>query len=282
VSSLSKDVSILSKDVSSLSKDVSILSKDLSTLIRDLPTIIESAVSAGINREEQFIHNKLEVLKNVTISSLICTQNNKQSMGTLHAVTYKGHIMMVTAAHFDCGGVIPSDFIACKGVDISLSKSCPVTDLALNVSVVAELRDADLAVSFGYPVNNAGSDIIARSWVGRFSGMLHKTSQSSASTTSGSHFAGGASNMVYQVADAFVFSATQLGGASGAGALNDCGYLGVAHMSSDKHSQCYVTPWKYLHECIESNMALLKKTGDCPSVKIIDMPLSPSRSCTRK
>ena len=272
VESLSDKFESLSDKFESLSEKVESLSVTVVNLVRDLPSIVEAGVISGINREEIFTQEKVGALKLVSVSEKLCEAGGYGQVGTFHAVTLWGRTAMVSAAHFDCNGVIPAGYLACANVDISLKLGCPTTQYMLDISSVAELRDADLAISFGYPVDESNGGIVPRSWVGRFNGALGYNS-------TGMHFRGNAMKNVHQVADAFVFSATQLGGASGAGVLNSCGYLGVAHMSGAGSSQCYVTPWRYVHNCIRENLEKLRRNSECPSVTPKTILLSPSRSC---
>jgi hypothetical protein len=233
------------------------------------------AVARGIESEETFIQKKLEVLKSVSRSTLICTSFNSREYGTSHTVVYRGYVTTVSAAHFACGGVVPANMLACEGVDISLRMGCPNSSTALDISDVAELRDADLAMSYGFPSSGSPEGTpVARSWVGRFTGN-HGVNKS------GHHFTGGENKNVYQVADAYVITASQLGVASGASVLNGCGYLGIAHMSTSGNVQCFVTPWKYVHRCINEHSKKLMKIVIVQIQRHPRVTMSPSRSCAR-
>ena len=199
-----------------------------------------------------------------------CGPKESIQLGTSHAVYFEGKFAVITVAHFNCSGIIPENYLVCPGVDISVRPICPVR-FALNISTVAQLRDGDVAISYGFPVSsNTLPYTVGRSWIGRLTGKLGYAA-------TGAHFNG--PHDVHQVSDAAVFSATQLGGASGAGVLNTCGYLGIAHMSGLYNALCYVTPHVYVHACLRSLSRSLKDVDHCPDVEIINMPVSPSRQC---
>jgi hypothetical protein len=134
---------------------------------------------------------------------------------TSHALFYshknRSYVTSATVNHVPCSKAEQENWVACKGIDLAFSRSCP-EEFALNVTHVHTPRLGDELVAYGYGVHG-------KLWRGHFAG--HPTSEQT-QTVEAWHSKAIATTREFEYT---VQGSDQEDGMSGCGCMNGCGYV---------------------------------------------------------
>ena len=210
------------KDMRDLNKDMHDLNKDMHDLKKSL--------NEGFREIHNFGADRASLLENCSEATFVGTLGF-----TSHAVYYKDYVTMVSvsARHMQAFQAEPGALavwnasrVACpdNALDISLSKHCPTTAEAIEITSDQALRGGDQVVTHGY-------GDYSRVWTGHLSGVLgssvyQELVQKGLPVVSGEMF----------------FTGLQQPGMSGAAILNGCSYVGVAHIAAMGNSLALAIP----------------------------------------
>ena len=215
---------------------------------------LKKSLNEGFREIHNFGADRASLLENCSEATFVGTLGF-----TSHAVYYKDYVTMVSvsARHLQAFQAEPGALavwnasrVACpdNALDISLSKHCPTTAEAIEITSDQALRAGDQVVTHGY-------GDYSKVWTGYLSGVLgssfyQELVQKGLPVVSGEMF----------------FTGLQQPGMSGAAILNGCSYVGVAHIAAMGNSLALAIPSQLVKVCMEANARLLKRSSQCPLV----------------
>jgi len=227
---------------------------DLGQLRTDLDEL-ENLTLRGFKEQHDHNVDRSQALAQCTAKVRICDETL-----TGHAVFIDGRVTFVTVAHANCSGQQPGDYHHCPGLDAAMGLACPTALAALDISNAnPPLRIGDSVVAYGFGTQ-------ARFWSGYVAGNVPGTAR-------GSPWSGTGGGNVTVHPNEMTFQGDQHPGMSGAGVLNGCGYVGMAHATFPAPPHyAIIIPAKEIVDCLRHNIWRLQEAAACPNVQVTQIP----------
>ena len=266
VESVKQEVKSLKQEVKSVKQEVKSVKQEVNALRNDF--------YEGFKSLHDFDHNRVFCLEKCCRSLRFGVKDGCiDGSATMFGVYYKGKVARVFAPHFQCNGKNPhkKNIFTHDSADLAILNQCP-DDInhVINITSLPKTQLGDNAIAFGHGDT-------ANVWKGVLSGVYNQKNQ---------HWHGGDVDKATALSDGeYLIQSYQHVGMSGAPVSNGCGLIGMAHAFPESSSGAIfaaVITTKVIRKFFMSVFDKLSDISQCETVKVMNLPSYPFRSCNNK